>query len=161
MTYSSILGADKAPLFPSGRGADLLGPSDNSDSGSDAVGTSEIYGDSDSTGTGERGGASGTDAKEGNDILPDRVVRIGGSNGNSEVWADDEVSTDLDETSSSEEDVESAGSEQAGDIERDRAGTVAEAGPGAGPDASTDDGLDAGMDAGRSPRASPPDSPRL
>ena len=59
MAYSSIMGADKAPLFPSGRSADLLGPSDNSDSGSDALGTSEIHGDSDSVGTGERGVVSG------------------------------------------------------------------------------------------------------
>ena len=155
MTYSSIVGADQAPLFPSGRGADLLGPSDNSDSGSDAVGTSEIHGDSDSAGTGERGAVSGIDTKEGADILPDRVVRIGESNGNSEDWVDDEVATDLDEASPSDDDVESAGSNEAGDIERDRPGTVAEAGP----DAPTDDGLDAGTDAGRS--AVPTGSPRF
>ena len=54
----------RQPLQPSGRGSDLLGPSDNSDSGSDALGTSEIHGDSDAWGTGERGAVSGTDAKD-------------------------------------------------------------------------------------------------
>ncbi len=43
MAYSSIVGADVAPTHPSGREADLLGPSDNSDSGSDTVGTSEAH----------------------------------------------------------------------------------------------------------------------
>ena len=38
MAYSSILGADRAPVQPSGRDAELLGPSDSSDSGSDALG---------------------------------------------------------------------------------------------------------------------------
>ncbi len=96
MAYSSIMGADKAPLQPSGRGSDLLGPSDNSDSGSDALGTSEIHGDSDAWGTGERGAVSGTDAKEGGDILPDRIVRLGGGEGAGEATGDDEF-TDLDE----------------------------------------------------------------
>ena len=76
MAYSSILGADSAPAHPSGREAELLGPSDNSDSGSDTVGTSEAHGDSDSTGTGERAAVAGPDAREGSDILPDRVVNL-------------------------------------------------------------------------------------
>jgi len=50
MAYSSIMGADPAPTNPSGRGADLLGPSDNSDSGSDTIGTSEAHEDSDARG---------------------------------------------------------------------------------------------------------------
>lgn len=76
MAYSSILGAEVAPAQPEGRGADRLGPSDNSDSGSDALGTGEIHADSDSRGTGERGAVAGTDAREGGDILPDRVVNL-------------------------------------------------------------------------------------
>ena len=40
---------------PSGRDAEVLGPSDNSDSGSDTMGTSEAHADSDAAGTGERG----------------------------------------------------------------------------------------------------------
>ena len=62
MAYSSILGADPAPAQPSGRSSDLLGPSDSSDTGSDAVGTGEDYADSDGAGTGERGAVFGPDA---------------------------------------------------------------------------------------------------
>jgi hypothetical protein len=76
MAYSSILGADIAPTQPSGRDAEALGPSDNSDSGSDAVGTYEAHADSDAVGTGERGSVTPGEAKEGADILPDRVVRM-------------------------------------------------------------------------------------
>ena len=76
MAYSSILGGDRAPAQPSGRGSDLLGPSDNSDSGSDARGTQESYADSDGVGTGERGAVSGPDAKEGADIGVDHIVRM-------------------------------------------------------------------------------------
>jgi hypothetical protein len=75
MAYSSILGADTAPEQPSGRNAELLGPSDNSDSGSDTIGTHEAHADSDAVGTGERGSVTGDDAREGADILPDHVVR--------------------------------------------------------------------------------------
>jgi len=96
MAYSSIMGADKAPIQPSGRSNDLLGPSDNSDSGSDALGTAEIHGDSDAYGTGERGAGAGTDAKEGGDILPDRVVRLGGDDGLADSDVADEELTDLD-----------------------------------------------------------------
>jgi hypothetical protein len=75
MAYSSILGADTAPVQPSGRDADALGPSDNSDSGSDAQGTFEVHADSDSVGTGERGGVTpNSDGREGADILPDHVL---------------------------------------------------------------------------------------
>lgn len=93
MAYSSIHGADVAPTQPSGRESDLLGPSDNSDSGSDAAGTAEAYGDSDSRGTGERGAVAGTDAREGGDILPDRIVNLSAG----EVERGDELTlTDLD-----------------------------------------------------------------
>ena len=74
MAYSSILGADEAPVQPSGRDAEALGPSDNSDSGSDAIGTAELHADSDSSGTGERGSVTPGEGREGGDILPDRVV---------------------------------------------------------------------------------------
>jgi hypothetical protein len=74
MAYSSILGADEAPEQPSGRDAQSLGPSDNSDSGSDAQGTAELHADSDSCGTGERGSVTPGEGREGGDILPDRVV---------------------------------------------------------------------------------------
>jgi hypothetical protein len=78
MAYSSILGADSAPVQPRGRDADALGPSDNSDSGSDAVGTSEVHADSDAVGTGERGGVTpGFEGREGGDISPDHIVMGG------------------------------------------------------------------------------------
>lgn len=76
MAYSSILGADVAPTQPRGRDADLLGPSDSSDTGSDAAGTAEAHEDSDAAGTGERGAVAGRDTREGADILPDRVVNL-------------------------------------------------------------------------------------
>ena len=75
MAYSSILGADKAPTRPSGTDSRALGPSDNSDSGSDARGTDELFADSDSVGTGERGAVTpNVEGREGGDILPDHVV---------------------------------------------------------------------------------------
>jgi hypothetical protein len=77
MAYSSILGADPAPIQPSGRDSELLGPSDNSDSGSDTIGTHEPHADSDAVGTGERASVDNDDEREGSDILPDRVVRMG------------------------------------------------------------------------------------
>lgn len=77
MAYSSILGADEAPSQPSGRDAQALGPSDSSDSGSDALGTPELHADSDAAGTGERGSVTPGEGREGGDILPDRVVRAG------------------------------------------------------------------------------------
>ena len=95
MAYSSILGGDSAPSVPSGREAELLGPSDNSDSGSDTIGTSEAHEDSDSRGTGERGVVAGADAREGRDILPDRVVNREGE-GSTELVADALELTDLD-----------------------------------------------------------------
>ena len=88
MAYSSILGGDRAPVQPSGRSNDLLGPSDNSDSGSDALGTREIHADSDGVGTGERGAVYGPDIVEGGDIAPDRVVRMSeGAEGDEDLGA--------------------------------------------------------------------------
>jgi hypothetical protein len=97
MAYSSILGADKAPTQPSGRDAELLGPSDNSDSGSDTVGTHEAHADSDMAGTGERGSVTpGGEAREGGDILPDRVARLEDGEGFPEADPDGSEMTDLD-----------------------------------------------------------------
>ena len=76
MSYSSILGADTAPAQPGGRDSTALGPSDNSDSGSDTIGTSEAHADSDAVGTGERGSVTPGEAPEGADILPDHVVAV-------------------------------------------------------------------------------------
>lgn len=96
MAYSSIYGADVAPTQPSGRDAELLGPSDNSDSGSDALGTPEAYGDSDAAGTGERGSVTPGETREGADILPDRVVRLGEGDSFPANDVDAQEFTDLD-----------------------------------------------------------------
>jgi hypothetical protein len=95
MGHSSILGADIAPTQPSGRGSDLLGPSDSSDSGSDALGTDELHEDSDAAGTGERGSVAGADGREGGDILPDRVARLEEDEGRPEADPDLRQLTDL------------------------------------------------------------------
>lgn len=95
MAYSSIVGADNAPAHPSGRGSDMLGPSDNSDSGSDAVGTSEAHEDSDAAGTGERGVVAGRDTREGSDIMPDHVVNLAEGEGTPEADSDGMEMTDL------------------------------------------------------------------
>jgi len=96
MAYSSILGADSAPAQPSGRGADLLGPSDSSDTGSDSIGTDEALEDSDSGGTGARGAVAGVDAREGGDILPDRIVNMADSEALPDSDPDSLELTDLD-----------------------------------------------------------------
>ena len=97
MAYSSILGADSAPTQPDGREAELLGPSDNSDSGSDTIGTLEADQDStDSGGTGDRGSVDGKDAREGADIMPDRVVNLADDEGFPEADPDGMEMTDLD-----------------------------------------------------------------
>lgn len=62
MATSSILGGEHAPVEPKGTGVDSLGPSDSSDSGSDAAGT-------DDRASSEAGLEQATNA----DILPDRI----------------------------------------------------------------------------------------
>ena len=96
MAFSSILGGDTAPANPSGRESELLGPSDNSDSGSDTIGTTEAHEDSDSVGTGERGVVAGRDPREGSDIMPDRVVNLAEGEGFPEADPDGMEMTDLD-----------------------------------------------------------------
>lgn len=76
MAKSSLLGGERAPVFPSGKSTDLLGPSDSSDSGSDALGemgVDELNSDSDRNGTGERGTVGLDGGTAGADILPDHV----------------------------------------------------------------------------------------
>ena len=77
MATSSILGGEHMPEPIAGKGTDALGPSDNSDSGSDAQGAygeGEMDSDSDAAGTGERASIEGMDRSD-RDILPDHVVR--------------------------------------------------------------------------------------
>ena len=97
MAYSSILGGDMAPQEPSGREAELLGPSDNSDSGSDTIGTAEASDETiDSTMTGDRGSVGGSEEDIGADIKPDRVVNLADGEGFPEADVDGMEMTDLD-----------------------------------------------------------------
>ena len=78
MAKSSILGGEHAANQPSGRSAELLGPSDSSDSGSDSIGelgADQLASDSDRNGTGERASADPQDCGSGLDILPDHIDR--------------------------------------------------------------------------------------
>src|SRR3982751_995206 len=97
MAYSSILGGDPAPMEPKGREAELLGPSDNSDSGSDTIGTAEASDDTiDSGKTGERGAGAGADDETGGAIKPNRIVTLADDEGFPEADPDGMEMTDLD-----------------------------------------------------------------
>ena len=91
MAQSSITGGERAPRQAEGRSADVLGPSDTSDSGSDIQGATRLKtdaeegelggatpvsndSDSDSMGTGERAEAVPEGARDGADISPDRIA---------------------------------------------------------------------------------------
>lgn len=84
MATSSILGGTQLPEEVSGKDTDALGPSDTSDSGSDAQGAygeGEMASDSDGVGTGERAMAgTGRDRLDA-DILPDHIERLGEDGG--------------------------------------------------------------------------------
>lgn len=108
MAYSSILGADVAPTQPKGRDAERLGPSDRSDTGSDTLGTAEPHADSDHEGTGERGVVAGRDPREGQDILPDQVVRLVDDEAFPEADPDGMEMTDLDESEKEADEEERA-----------------------------------------------------
>ena len=76
MTSSSFLGGQRLPEHIRGKDTNALGPSDNSDSGSDAqgaYGSDEMSSDSDAEGTGERASAGpGLEACDA-DIMPDHI----------------------------------------------------------------------------------------
>ena len=76
MATSSFLGGQHVPEHVRGKDTNALGPSDNSDSGSDAQGAygdEEMSSDSDAAGTGERASVGpGLDAFDA-DILPDHI----------------------------------------------------------------------------------------
>ena len=112
MAKSSILGGEHAPVQSEGRGADRLGPSDSSDSGSDAqgeLGPDQMDSDTDRAGTGERASVNPRDSGAGLDILPDHVDRAsrGGAS---------DASMDLDQLASDEDDEEAA--DENGDDDR-------------------------------------------
>ncbi|MES2946736.1 MAG: hypothetical protein V4772_28045 [Pseudomonadota bacterium] len=76
MTKSSLLGGTHAQVQSRGKDTDALGPSDNSDSGSDAQGAygdGEMHSDSDAVGTGERASVGNGMERADADILPDHI----------------------------------------------------------------------------------------
>ena len=104
MGHSSILGGERAAVQPSGRGADRLGPSDSSDSGSDAMGElgpDQIDSDTDRNGTGERSSVDMRDSGSGLDILPDHVDRA--SHGGAPA-DDDDSDLEVDQLAAAEDD---------------------------------------------------------
>lgn len=102
MARSSILGGERAAVQSSGRGADLLGPSDSSDSGSDSIGEfspEQLASDTDRQGTGERPSADLHDVADGADIMPDHLARAS-------AGGTDDTNLELDELAASEDDSE-------------------------------------------------------
>jgi hypothetical protein len=76
MATSSILGGDPAPTWPRGSDVASLGPSDSTDSGSDARGGfdfDELSSDTDAEGTGERSSVDPQNVRSDADILPDHI----------------------------------------------------------------------------------------
>ena len=76
MAPSSILGGDPAPTWPRGSDVASLGPSDSTDSGSDARGGfdfDELSSDTDAEGTGERSSVDPLNVRSDADILPDHI----------------------------------------------------------------------------------------
>ena len=106
MAQSSILGGERAPTQARGRSADLLGPSDSSDSGSDVMGempmatdtdgglvgaiTLDVDSDSDTAGTGERASAVPSHERDAGDISPDHIESLGDDLLESDALEDDE-----------------------------------------------------------------------
>lgn len=114
MASSSILGGERAALQPSGRGADLLGPSDSSDTGSDSIGelsAEQLASDTDRYGTGERPSADPRDVANGADILPDHIARAS-------TGGEDDMDHELDELAVSDDDTDTESDEDGGDGDR-------------------------------------------
>lgn len=95
MATSSILGGSLSPEEVSGKDIHALGPSDNSDSGSDAIGAyseEELASDSDASGTGERASVDPSLEQTDADILPDHIRQSTGSDEGAE--RDDQAAED-------------------------------------------------------------------
>jgi hypothetical protein len=81
MATSSFLGGSHIPEEINGKDVHALGPSDNSDSGSDAIGAygdDELTSDTDAAGTGERASVGRVGEEPDADILPDRIEPVTG-----------------------------------------------------------------------------------
>ena len=104
MASSSILGGTKLPEEISGKDLQALGPSDNSDSGSDAIGAygdDALSSDSDSAGTGERAAAGAENDQPNADILPDHIEKAAG--GNADMDLDNDAGDDFNDLGEVEE----------------------------------------------------------
>lgn len=107
MATSSILGGSHMPEEISGKDVHALGPSDNSDSGSDAVGAygdDELDSDTDAAGTGERASVGTLGDQPDADILPDRIEP---ATGLEEIASDDAESlNDVEDLADDSEDLD-------------------------------------------------------
>jgi hypothetical protein len=107
MATSSILGGSQMPEEISGKDVHALGPSDNSDSGSDAVGAygdDELASDTDAAGTGERASVGTLGDQPDADILPDRIEPVTGPE---EIAGDDvESLNDVEDLADDSEDLD-------------------------------------------------------
>jgi hypothetical protein len=107
MATSSILGGSQMPEEISGKDVHALGPSDNSDNGSDAVGAygeDELDSDTDAAGTGERASVGTLGDQPDADILPDRIEPVTGPE---EIAGDDvESLNDVEDLADDSEDLD-------------------------------------------------------
>jgi hypothetical protein len=105
MATSSILGGAQRAESVIGKDTGALGPSDNSDSGSDALGAygeDEMSSDSDAVGTGERSTVGSGMEKAGFDILPDHVESVDASD--DDPTGDDNL--DIDDLATDDDDID-------------------------------------------------------
>lgn len=109
MATSSILGGEHAPIEPKGTDEDSLGPSDSSDSGSDALGR----GDRELI-------AAGEEAPTNSDILPDRVGVFPDAAHEASTAIDDPDAIDV-EALAAESDEDGESSEGEGDEDAENA----------------------------------------
>lgn len=123
MATSSIVGGSQAPEEFSGKDLQALGPSDNSDSGSDAIGAysdEALAGDSDSSGTGERASVDSDGVRCDADIRPDHIERasVSGEGVDDDAGDLDADLSDVESLTDDSEDLdgddEAAGDEDAG-----------------------------------------------
>ena len=127
MATSSILGGSQVPEEISGKDMHALGPSDNSDSGSDATGAygeDELASDSDSAGTGERAEAGMGGRYSDADILPDHIEQGPGAQAEADETASSELNdlSEVEELADGSEDQavqdDEAGDEEAGSLHK-------------------------------------------
>jgi len=129
MATSSILGGSHMPEEINGKDVHALGPSDNSDSGSDAVGAygdDELSSDTDAAGTGERASVGRIGEQPNADILPDRIEPVTGlvsaADDREDLPGDDASANDLRDLeglADDSEDLDAAQDEARGDDEQE------------------------------------------